>query len=125
MISIVIIVFIGSPSPPILISNPCNNRTCVNISWIFGSDNTSLLNYNIEIINKSGTMVYSQTLSRTQLIYTIPDPCDYYDAVVTAIYSHSNVSCLQNASMQQLVGGMDDYEIRCISNNEYFFVDIY
>lgn len=63
-----------------------------------------MLNYNVQIMNKLGAMVYTQTLNATQLTYNIPDPCDHYDAVVTAIYSHSNVICLQNGSIQ-LGGG--------------------
>ena len=84
------------------------NGTATSISWIFEPATSSALNYQVEIRNSIGLLVYNQSLSGTQLVYTIPDPCDRYDATITAIYGYPNLTCTQHGSVQ-LVGGKDRY----------------
>ena len=97
------ILSVGPSSVPNLTSIPLNG-TATSISWIFEPATAFALNYQVEIRNSSGLLVYNQTLSGTQLVYTIPDPCDRYDAAVTAIYGYPNLTCTQRGSVQ-LVGG--------------------
>eukprot|EP00731_Ephydatia_muelleri_P006673 Em0003g921a len=92
----------GPSSLPNFTSSPLNG-TATSISWIFEPATSSALNYQVEIRNSIGLLVYNQSLSVTQLVYTIPDPCDRYDAAVTAIYGYPNLTCTQRGSVQ-LVG---------------------
>ena len=78
------------------------------ISWIFEPATSSALKYQLEIRNSMGLLLYNQSLSGTQMVYTIPDPCDRYDAAVTAIYGYPNLTCTQRGFVQ-LVGGEDRY----------------
>ena len=96
---------VGPSSLPVLTSIP-HNSTSTSISWVFEPATSSTLKYQLEIRNSSGLLVYNQTLSGTQLVYTIPDPCDCYNATVTAIYGYPNLTCTQRGSVQ-LVGGED------------------
>ena len=95
------------PSLPNFTSIPLNS-TATSISWIFEPVTSSARNYRVEIRNSSGLLLYNQTLSGTQLVYTIPDPCDRYNAAVTAIYGYPNLTCTQRGSVQ-LAGGEDRY----------------
>ncbi|KAL5502766.1 hypothetical protein EMCRGX_G009587 [Ephydatia muelleri] len=92
----------GPSSLPVLTSIP-HNTTSTSISWLFESATSSALKYQVEIRNSIGLLVYNKSLSGTQLVYTIPDPCDRYDAAVTAIYGYPNLTCTQRGSVQ-LVG---------------------
>ena len=72
--------------------------------WLFEPAMSSTLNYQVEIRNSIGLPVFNKTLSGIQLEYTFPDPCDRYDAAVTAIYGYPNITCTQRGSVQ-LAGG--------------------
>ena len=65
-------------------------------------------------------LVYNETLSGKQFEYNIPDPCDHYNATVTAQYGYQNQKCLQNVSVQ-IFGGKKYYcnwlVIHCMHNN--------
>ena len=98
---------VGPSSLPVLTSIP-HNSTSTSISWRFEHVTSSALKYQLEIRNSSGLLLYNQSLSVTQLVYTIPDPCDRYDAAVTAIYGYPNLTCTQRGSVQ-LVGGENRY----------------
>ena len=98
---------VGPSSLPVLTS-VARNSTSTSISWVFEPAMTSALNYQVEIRNSIGLLVYNQSLSGTQLVYTIPDPCDRYGAAVTAIYGYPNLTCIQRGSVQ-LAGGKDKY----------------
>ena len=98
---------VGPSSLPVLTS-VARNSTSTSISWVFVPAMTSALNYQLEIRNSSGLLVYNQTLSGTQLVYTTPDPCDRYNAAVTAIYGYPNLTCTQRG-LVQLAGGKDKY----------------
>ena len=98
---------VGPSSLPNFTSIPLN-ATATSISWIFEPVTSSARNYQVEIRNSSGLLLYNQSLSVTQLVYTIPDPCDRYDAAVTAIYGYPNLTCTQRGSVQ-LAGGEDRY----------------
>ena len=84
------------------------NSSYASLRWSFASDNYSTLNYQVVIINRFGVLVYNKTLSGKQLEYIIPDPCDNYNATVTAIYGYQNQKCLQNASVE-IFGGKKYY----------------
>ena len=80
------------------------NSTSIRIHWTFRSDNVSTLSYYVTIVNMYGTVMYNQSQNNAQLVYTLPDTCGRYSAVVTAMYGYLNFTCLQNSSLQ-LVGG--------------------
>ena len=96
---------LGPTSLPNLISIP-HNTTSTSLTWLFEPAMSSALNYQVEIRNSIGLLVFNKTLSGTQLVYTFPDPCDRYDAAVTAMYGYPNLTCTQRGFVQ-LAGGKD------------------
>ena len=64
----------------------------------------SPLFYFVTITNESGVAVQNVTLAGTQLIIAIPDPCEQYNASVTAQYT-SIINCTGFNATTSLAGG--------------------
>lgn len=73
------------------------------LSWEQPSvmQSTSLM-YNVLIINRTGTVVYNETVNGLQVIITGLNPCDSYNATVTAQYA--NLSCVGNGIVASFEG---------------------
>ena len=98
---------LGSSIPSTLTSIVLNS-SYASLRWSFASDNYSTLNYQVVIRKRFGDLVFNETLSVKQFEYNIPDPCDHYNATVTAVYGYQNQTCLQSASVQ-IFGGKEYY----------------
>ena len=72
---------------------------------------TSLLMYNVLIINRTGTVVYNETVNGLQVIITGLNPCGSYNATVTAQYADH--SCVGNGTVASFEGTRSKY---CILN---------
>ena len=94
---------IGSSTLPKLTSISLSSTSTL-LRWSFATDNTSSLSYQVLIRNTFGVLLYNESQSEAQLAYTIPNPCDRYDAAVTAVYGYQNFTCVQNVSTQ-IIGG--------------------
>ena len=49
--------------------------------------------------------MYRGTVTVPQVTITTPDPCDQYEATVSAQYMMPNLTCTGNSSSKSLVGG--------------------
>ena len=93
------------PAPP---SAPTNfnitlNATSFKLAWAY-SVQFPALSYIVLVTNSSGASVFSRTVMEPPVIITTPDPCDHYEATVTATYT-SVVNCSENGTTITIVGG--------------------
>lgn len=95
---------LGLPSAPSNLTAIALNATSTLLAWghIYTAQSTPL-SYVVSIINGSGTLVYNWIVRESQWIVTIPDPCDQYEAIVTAMFP--SVNCSGNGTTTTLVGG--------------------
>ena len=92
------------PSAPTNLTTDALNATFV---WKPPSDDQSpSLSYNVLVKNGSGILVYNETVREPRWIIPTPDPCDHYEATVTAVYMYffPNLTCAGNSTMKILGG---------------------
>ena len=101
------------PSAPSNLIASAFNATATMLSWEQPSvmQSTPLLMYSVLIINRTGTVVYNETVNGPQVIITGLNPCGRYNATVTAQYA--NLSCVGNGTVASFEGKRYKY---CILN---------
>ena len=94
------------PAAPTNLTNTPINATSTVLAWgPLPVQSPSLLSYVVEVINRSGVLVYRGTVTVPQVTITTPDPCDQYEATVSAQYMMPNHTCTGNSSSSKSLGG--------------------
>ena len=101
------------PSAPSNLNTTTRNATSVTLTWAYSTQSPAL-SYIVFVTNGSGVLIYNETVMKPPVIIPAPDPCDHYEAIVTATYT-SVVNCSGNGTTITLVGGKHQY----IHNSQY------